>query len=74
MRHPELRDRAVRWWSRQAAEGEIAMGDETVQRTAEKLGLGFTEQKSLDREDGKLRMHARKVVESLKGLFTAPPN
>ncbi|KAL4073681.1 hypothetical protein J3A83DRAFT_4091696 [Scleroderma citrinum] len=74
MRHPELRDRAVRWWSQQAAEGEMAMRDETVQRTADKLGMGFMERTSPDGEDGKLRVQARKVVESLKGLFTTPPN
>lgn len=71
MRHPDLRDRAVRWWSRQSAEGELAMEDETVKRTAEKLGLGFAEGSG---EAGKLRVHARRVVESFKGLCATPPN
>ncbi|KAG6331828.1 hypothetical protein ID866_7258 [Astraeus odoratus] len=70
MREPELRDRVLRWWSRQAAEGEAALHDENVQRTADKLGLGFAKADGPDGggEEGKLRLQARRVVETLRGL------
>ncbi|KAI6037615.1 hypothetical protein EDC04DRAFT_2571064 [Pisolithus marmoratus] len=74
MRHPELRDLAVHWWSQQAMESAAAMADETVHRTADKLGFGYTKQESREGGDGKLRVHARKIVESLKGLLMAPPH
>lgn len=74
LHHPRLRNLALRWWSQQAVEGAAAMADETVQRTADKLGFGYTRQESPEGGDGKLRVHAKKVVESLKGLLTTPPN
>ncbi|KAI6165927.1 hypothetical protein EDD17DRAFT_108712 [Pisolithus thermaeus] len=74
MRHPQLRELAVHWWSQQAVEGAAAMADESVQRTADKLGFGYIKRGSPEGSDGKLRVHARKIIESLKGLFTTPPN
>ncbi|KAI6021692.1 hypothetical protein BKA83DRAFT_4494259 [Pisolithus microcarpus] len=74
MRHPRLRELAVHWWSQQAVEGAAAMADESVQRTADKLGFGYTIQESPERGDGKLRVHARKIIESLKGVLASPLN
>ncbi|KAI6003009.1 hypothetical protein EDD15DRAFT_2157448 [Pisolithus albus] len=74
MRHPQLRELAVHWWSQQAVEGAAAMADESVQRTADKLGFGYMIQESSEGGDGKLRIHARKIVESLKGVLATPLN
>lgn len=74
MRHPQLRELAVHWWSQQAVEGAAAMADESVQRTADKLGFGYIKRESPEGGNGKLRVHARKIIESLKGLLTTPPN
>lgn len=74
MRHPRLRELAVHWWSQQAVEGAAAMADESVQRTADKLGFGYMIQESPEGGDGKLTVHARKIIESLKGVLASPLN
>ncbi|KAI6131469.1 hypothetical protein EDD16DRAFT_1464096, partial [Pisolithus croceorrhizus] len=65
MRHPQLRELAVHWWSQQAVEGAAAMADESVQRTADKFGFGYIKRESPEGGNGKLRVHARKIIESL---------
>ncbi|KAG2071453.1 hypothetical protein BDR04DRAFT_1098231 [Suillus decipiens] len=69
MRNPELRERAVRWWTRKKREGDAGRKDEAVQRAALKMGLGYA---GAEGEDGKLRMSVRVAIESLKGLFVTP--
>jgi hypothetical protein len=70
MRNPQLRERAVRWWTRKKREGDAGRKDEAVQRAALKMGLGFADAE--DAEEGKLRISARMAIESLKGLFITP--
>lgn len=48
------------------------MRDEGVQRTADKLEFGFRRQSGPEGQDGKLRLFARKAVESWKALLTTP--
>ncbi|EGN92504.1 hypothetical protein SERLA73DRAFT_99156, partial [Serpula lacrymans var. lacrymans S7.3] len=67
MRRAELRERASRWWSRDAREGSWGRNDENVQRTAEKLGLGYGPFGNEDGvgegiAEGKLKMGARMAV------------
>lgn len=70
MRQPELRERAVRWWSREKKEGDASREASSVQKAAEKMGLGYADAEG--GEEGKLRMSARRAVESLKGLYVTP--
>ncbi|OAX39682.1 hypothetical protein K503DRAFT_650642, partial [Rhizopogon vinicolor AM-OR11-026] len=42
MRQPELRERALRWWAREKREGDIGRETESVQKAAEKMGLGYS--------------------------------
>ncbi|KAF9236065.1 hypothetical protein BU15DRAFT_50641 [Melanogaster broomeanus] len=77
MRHPETRERAMRFWVTDAAEGEAARNDPTVQMTASKLGFGFTRPTGAEEtnvQEGILRVNARLAVQSLKALFTALAN
>jgi len=74
MRTPELRERAGKWWEEDKREGEWVRSDEGVNNMAEKLGLGFWEDKDgteeEGRKDGKLRSNAKMAVEMLKSGFT----
>jgi len=78
MRRPELRDPAVRWWAREAREGEIARADPGVQKAAERMGLGFGEarkpalQGESEIPEGQLKTSARMAVEGLKGALGHP--
>jgi len=71
MRQPGLREQAVRWWAREKREGDTGREDEGVQKTVDKMGLGYSESGG-GGEEGELRMSARMVVESLKGLYVTP--
>ncbi|KAH7882307.1 hypothetical protein F5I97DRAFT_1817307 [Phlebopus sp. FC_14] len=71
MRRPEMRDRAVEWWAREAFNGKAAREDAVVQRTAQKLGFDFATADGQKRE-GKMRTSAKMAVESLKVLFEPP--
>ena len=70
MRHPELRERVERRWAQEKREGDAGREAESVQKVAEKMGLSFTTTDG--GEVGKMRMGARRVVESLKGLCSTP--
>ncbi|KAG2367207.1 hypothetical protein BDR07DRAFT_1260986, partial [Suillus spraguei] len=59
MRNPELRERAVRWWTRKKREGDAGRKDEAVQRAALKMGLGYA---GTEGEEGKLRMSVRVAI------------
>ncbi|KAH7924370.1 hypothetical protein BV22DRAFT_1105519 [Leucogyrophana mollusca] len=73
MRRAELRAPAVRWWAREAREGEAGRADEDVQRTAERVGLGFDDATGAGASaEGKLRTSARMAVEALKGVMAHP--
>jgi hypothetical protein len=70
MRQPKLRERALRSWAREKSEGDTGREAESVQKAAEKMGLGYADTDG--GEEGKMRMGARRVVESLKGLYVTP--
>jgi hypothetical protein len=70
MRQPELRERVLRSWAREKSEGDTGREAESVQKAAEKMGLGYADTDG--GEEGKMRMGARRVVESLKGLYVTP--
>ncbi|KAF9226249.1 hypothetical protein BS17DRAFT_697858 [Gyrodon lividus] len=77
MRRPEIRERAMRFWVKDAAEGEAARSDPTVQMTASKLGFGFTRPAEVEENnvrEGFLRVSARMAVQSLRPLFMPPPS
>lgn len=70
MRQPELRERMERRWAQEKREGDAGREAETVQKAAEKMGLAYADTE--DSEVGKMRISARRVVESLKGLCVTP--
>ncbi|KIK92225.1 hypothetical protein PAXRUDRAFT_586777 [Paxillus rubicundulus Ve08.2h10] len=77
LRRPDTRERAVRFWAKDAAEGEAARSDATVQMTAFKLGLGFRGPAEAERDntrEGFLRANARMALQPLQVLFTTPPS
>ncbi|KIJ15087.1 hypothetical protein PAXINDRAFT_77929 [Paxillus involutus ATCC 200175] len=77
LRRPDTRERALRFWAKDAAEGEAARSDVTVQMTAFKLGLGFREPAEAEKDntrEGFLRVNVRTALQSLQVLFTTPPN
>ncbi|KAJ8580464.1 hypothetical protein M405DRAFT_706372, partial [Rhizopogon salebrosus TDB-379] len=43
MRQPELRERALRSWAREKSEGDTGREAESVQKAAEKMGLGYAD-------------------------------
>ncbi|KIJ63038.1 hypothetical protein HYDPIDRAFT_93251 [Hydnomerulius pinastri MD-312] len=73
MRRPETRELAGQYWAKEAAEGEAGRGDPAVQKTAEKLGFGFTKNEETGTE-GKLGESVKMAVESLRPLFAPPPS
>jgi hypothetical protein len=75
MRDPHLRDTAGEWWEQERKEGEWGREDEDVQRMAERLGFGYTDQTGAEHGEagsageGKLRSSAKLAVEALKHGF-----
>ncbi|KAJ6572118.1 hypothetical protein B0H19DRAFT_936254 [Mycena capillaripes] len=69
MRVPDLRARAVAWWSDEAREGEWVREDEGVRELARKLNSGFDEGGSDGEGAGPLRTTARNTVTALKTGF-----
>ncbi|KAJ7746444.1 hypothetical protein DFH07DRAFT_1062986 [Mycena maculata] len=68
MRAPDLRTRAVAWWTAEAREGAWVREDAAVRELAHKLGTGFDE--GADGEVmGPLRTNARNSVAALKTGF-----
>jgi hypothetical protein len=75
MRDPNLRDTAGDWWDKERKEGEWGREDEDVQRMAERLGFGYTDQTGIENggvgssREGKLKSSAKLAVEALKTGF-----
>jgi hypothetical protein len=75
MRDPNLRDTAGDWWNKERKEGEWGREDEDVQRMAERLGFGYTDQTGIENggvgssREGKLKSSAKLAVEALKTGF-----
>ncbi|KAJ7732201.1 hypothetical protein B0H14DRAFT_2409325, partial [Mycena olivaceomarginata] len=69
MRAPDLRARAVAWWTAEAREGEWVREDEGVRELARKLNSGFDEGGSDGEGAGPLRATARQSVAALKTGF-----
>ncbi|KAF8553671.1 hypothetical protein OG21DRAFT_1413910 [Imleria badia] len=77
LRHPYTRERAVEFWTNDAADGAAARGNPNVQTTASKLGFGFASPAGsgdMDGQESVLRVNARMAVQSLKPLFMPPAN
>lgn len=77
LRHPYTRERAVEFWTKDAADGAAARSNPNVQTTASKLGFGFASPAGSgdkDRQESVLRVNARMAVQSLKPLFMPPTN
>ncbi|KAF8133300.1 hypothetical protein EV363DRAFT_1325861 [Boletus edulis] len=77
LRHPHTRERAVEFWTKDAADGAAARSNPNVQMTASKLGFGFASPVSSGDNGGQeslLRVNARMAVQSLKPLFMPPAN
>jgi len=75
MRDPLLRGTAGNWWNQERIEGEWGRDDEDVQRMAQRLGIGYTDQMRTENGtvgssgDMKLRSSAKLAVEALKHGF-----
>ncbi|KAJ7089191.1 hypothetical protein B0H15DRAFT_839823 [Mycena belliarum] len=69
MRVPDLRARAVAWWSEEARQGTWAREDAAVRELARNLGNGFDEG-SDEKAAGPLWTTAHNSVAALKGGFT----
>ncbi|KAJ7150932.1 hypothetical protein C8R43DRAFT_1127845 [Mycena crocata] len=70
MRVPELRERAVAWWTAEAQEGAWVREDDGVRELARKLNSGFDDGSGSDGEGaGPLRMNARTTAAALKTAF-----
>ena len=72
MRDSQLRDTAGDWWDQERKEGEWGRDDEDIQRMAERLGFGYTEQTETmngRRGDGKLKSSVKLAVEALTNEF-----
>jgi len=73
MRDPKFRDTAGGWWDQQRKEGEWGREDVSVQRMAERAGLGYTDQTEIGNsgitERAKLKSSAKLTVAALKNAF-----
>lgn len=69
-RDPTLRASASQWWDDQRVGGELVREDEDIQRTAEKLGSGYTEGIG----EAKLLPRLKEAAVQLRNnAFTRPP-